>query len=106
MHLSKLTAYVRNPYASTGGASLGRKSRKAPLIVRNARCPALAALLMCSFFTGSAIENSGNRQTLAVHVSDAVQDRIVGRVVDGQNIPLPGVSIAVKGTTIRTQTDR
>lgn len=105
MHLSKLTAYVRNPYASTGEASLGRKSRKAPLIVRNARCPALAALLMCSFFTGSAIENNGNRQPLAVHVADAVQDRIVGKVVDAQNIPLPGVSIAVKGTTIRTQTD-
>lgn len=44
-------------------------------------------------------------QSFVTYAEQGAQSPVKGRVVDGQNVPLPGVSIVIKGTTLGTTTD-
>ncbi|MFC6101098.1 SusC/RagA family TonB-linked outer membrane protein [Olivibacter domesticus] len=73
-------------------------------VIKKARYPIFLTVLACSQIHSLAAEPKLNVER-PVYSSVMLQDRIMGKVVDGQNAPLSGVSIAVKGTTLRTQTD-
>src|SRR6478735_5904974 len=69
-------------------------------------------LLLCSLFEIHANDNKTKKE-LKNRLSDAsiansgvlVQNTISGKVTDGSGLPVPGVNVAVKGTTNSTQTD-
>ena len=43
-------------------------------------------------------------QSYAIYASQSNQFSVTGKVVDRNNVPLPGVSIVIKGTTQGTTT--
>lgn len=56
------------------------------------------AILPCGMATAKAT-------TLNVKVSKKANTTVTGRVLDDKNLPLPGVSVSITGTTIGTVTD-
>lgn len=53
----------------------------------------------------TAIIETPSAREIEEAVASVIQDNVTGTVIDEVGIPLPGVSVLIKGTTIGTQTD-
>jgi len=62
--------------------------------LKSKRYPRVVTFLLMAFFMAFALS------------SFAQQKSITGVVTDSENVPIPGVTIVVKGTTVGTITDR
>lgn len=53
------------------------------------------------------VENTSENTTQSTGISEEKNDQIIikGTIIDNENLPLPGVNIIIKGTTVGTQTD-
>jgi len=69
---------------------------------QNAVSKAFSLLLLCLFLLGSGVTG-----VIASDLANAAQQQrtITGKVTDNSGIPLPGVAVVVKGTTVGSVTD-
>ncbi|HVW95459.1 MAG TPA: TonB-dependent receptor [Mucilaginibacter sp.] len=80
-----------------------------PILQRAVFLPAVPLLLFGGYASanGSQPQKTPSAvvatQTRSVKTADAI--KITGRVIDDQNLPLPGVNVTIKGTTTGTTTD-